>query len=269
MNYVLYHANCPDGFLAAFTCWLALNEPTEYIPCSYGKDPGLDQIENSIVYMVDFSFPREEIIRLAKRNKRVFVFDHHKTAEENLKNLNKELSNVQIVFDQSRCGSMITYNQLIGINQAPPIYHYVQDRDLWQWKLRNSREVNAALSIKPQDFEYYKEYLLQAHPDDLAQEGEIVIKVNNQKIEKILNNAFFTKVGDYIIPVINSPVLQSELGEALNLKYTDYPFSGVYYTIDFTDYWSLRSKGDFDVSEVGRQYGGGGHKNAAGFKVIN
>lgn len=30
---------------------------------------------------------------------------------------------------------------------------------------------------------------------------------------------------------------------------------------------SLRSKGDFDMSVVARQFGGGGHKNAAGYKI--
>lgn len=31
--------------------------------------------------------------------------------------------------------------------------------------------------------------------------------------------------------------------------------------------WSLRSRGDFDVSEVAKQYGGGGHRPAAGFQT--
>ena len=30
--------------------------------------------------------------------------------------------------------------------------------------------------------------------------------------------------------------------------------------------YSLRSKGDFDVSELAKRHGGGGHKNAAGFQ---
>jgi phosphoesterase RecJ-like protein len=32
---------------------------------------------------------------------------------------------------------------------------------------------------------------------------------------------------------------------------------------------SLRSVGDFDVSKLAKEYGGGGHKNAAGCKFIN
>ena len=30
---------------------------------------------------------------------------------------------------------------------------------------------------------------------------------------------------------------------------------------------SLRSIGDFDVSEVAKRLGGGGHKNAAGYRI--
>ena len=31
--------------------------------------------------------------------------------------------------------------------------------------------------------------------------------------------------------------------------------------------FSLRSEGEFDVSAVAQQYGGGGHRNAAGFNA--
>jgi nanoRNase/pAp phosphatase (c-di-AMP/oligoRNAs hydrolase) len=43
------------------------------------------------------------------------------------------------------------------------------------------------------------------------------------------------------------------------------PFAAVWFARDeHTDVWSLRSRGDFDVSEVAKKYGGG-HKAAAGF----
>jgi nanoRNase/pAp phosphatase (c-di-AMP/oligoRNAs hydrolase) len=31
--------------------------------------------------------------------------------------------------------------------------------------------------------------------------------------------------------------------------------------------WSLRSNEDFDVSAIAKEFGGGGHKNAAGFET--
>lgn len=38
-----------------------------------------------------------------------------------------------------------------------------------------------------------------------------------------------------------------------------------YYTKDGTIACSLRSNGDYDVSAIAKVFGGGGHKNAAGF----
>ena len=58
---------------------------------------------------------------------------------------------------------------------------------------------------------------------------------------------------------------QSALGNKLcNIK--DYINMSVMINID-EGIVSLRSIGDIDVGEIAKQYGGGGHKNAAGFKL--
>lgn len=47
-------------------------------------------------------------------------------------------------------------------------------------------------------------------------------------------------------------------------------FAATYFVNDKGErIYSLRSTGDFDVAEIAKKYGGGGHKNAAGFKVPN
>ncbi len=54
-------------------------------------------------------------------------------------------------------------------------------------------------------------------------------------------------------------------GHQLRL-YPDAPFAGVYYDKpDGSQTWSLRSIGEFDVAAVAKTFGGGGHRNAAGF----
>jgi len=46
------------------------------------------------------------------------------------------------------------------------------------------------------------------------------------------------------------------------------PFSvGWFVRSDGLFQYSLRSRGDFDVSELAKLWGGGGHKAAAGFEV--
>ncbi len=72
--------------------------------------------------------------------------------------------------------------------------------------------------------------------------------------------------GDYEVPVVNATVLFSDIaGELAKGK----PFGACYFDrADGKRQWSLRSSPDgVDVSEIAKLYGGGGHKNAAGFEV--
>lgn len=67
----------------------------------------------------------------------------------------------------------------------------------------------------------------------------------------------------------NSCLLQSEAGNALAQAAADrgeLPVGIVWFRDRDMFQVSLRSVGDFDVSTIAKQYGGGGHKNAAGFR---
>ena len=74
-------------------------------------------------------------------------------------------------------------------------------------------------------------------------------------------------INGYAVPTVNSPILQSELG---NYLCKDHPFAAFYHIDkDLGEVWSLRSDkndlGAVDVSEIAKSFGGGVHKNAAGF----
>lgn len=49
---VLYHANCWDGFCAAWIARKALGE-CNFVPVQYGQDP--PEVGNREVYILDFS----------------------------------------------------------------------------------------------------------------------------------------------------------------------------------------------------------------------
>jgi hypothetical protein len=62
--------------------------------------------------------------------------------------------------------------------------------------------------------------------------------------------------------------MASDAGHALcggDARGTTPPFAGIYYDRPGVRTFSLRSLGNFDVSTIASRYGGGGHKNAAGF----
>jgi oligoribonuclease NrnB/cAMP/cGMP phosphodiesterase (DHH superfamily) len=67
--------------------------------------------------------------------------------------------------------------------------------------------------------------------------------------------------GDYAISLCDRKDLTSELGSKILEKFENINYVMLIYDGGV----ALRSVGDFDVSEIAKQYGGGGHKNAAGF----
>ena len=84
---------------------------------------------------------------------------------------------------------------------------------------------------------------------------------------RIYDDAFGNKVG-----VVPSIVHQSEIGSYLLSQHPEINCAVVFYpkTVDGVDVFgiSIRSRGDVDVSVIALQYGGGGHKAAAGFSVV-
>ena len=76
---VIYHANCADGFAAAFAAWLKLGDDAEYVPMQYGKDDvfKIPPWTARDVYILDFSLPRDYMDKIFSEAKRVVWLDHH------------------------------------------------------------------------------------------------------------------------------------------------------------------------------------------------
>jgi oligoribonuclease NrnB/cAMP/cGMP phosphodiesterase (DHH superfamily) len=273
---VLYHANCMDGVGSA---WAAranfYGEPdgaVEYIPVQYGQEPPpLDDPERfpnlSSVYILDFSYPRDVLLRWRDRFETILVLDHHKSAEEDLRGLDFAS------FDMDKSGAVMAWEEFHPGVPVPTILRYIQDRDLWRWGLPSSKEVSAYLKLNVRSFwdlDMIHEQFVASRgmpPTEMIQVGRTVLRVQEMMVEEICHKRFLIEVGGYEIPTVNSPILQSEIGEKLCRDNPDRPFSAVYSGNNQRAVWSLRSKGEFDVSKVAREYGGGGHRNAAGFTI--
>jgi len=101
----IYHANCADGFTAAWVVMRYANAwagPTEYIPCSYGQEPPC--VDGADVLLVDFSYKRPVMEAMAKAANSITVLDHHKTAQAELA---EPIPGVEVVFDMDRSGAQI------------------------------------------------------------------------------------------------------------------------------------------------------------------
>ena len=75
---VIYHADCTDGFGAAFAAWLKFGDEAEYLPMNYNQPfPYTPDLRQRDLYILDFSFPRDVMDSLFTNSKRVVWLDHH------------------------------------------------------------------------------------------------------------------------------------------------------------------------------------------------
>lgn len=296
-TYVLYHGNCPDGCGAALAAYCAMGDyagirgrscPVEYIPVSYGTPPPVIET-GSNVFIVDFSYPRHTLEKLGcEVCNQLVVIDHHATAKDDLDGL------PGCHFDMSKSGAVLAWEYFHPKKPVPPFMYYLQDRDLWQFKLSHSREVSAAIGSYPMDFRMWKEWLLlDTIIEDLAIEGSTCLRLKNQQVQNMVkhhrraildgkhktvlfmppaeeneSNGFGLTVppDQWACPVSNATVFFSEVGEALLDLYEDAPFSAYYSDrSDGKQQWGLRSRSSFDCSVIAKAFGGGGHKQASGF----
>jgi hypothetical protein len=137
-----------------------------------------------------------------------------------------------------------------------------------------ARELSAALSVQPREFRHWTGLAEFMDPDrhpavleSYAGMGSAILKAQAHHVDSLASRATLADVGGHAVPVVNSPLFQSELGEELCRRFPAAPFGAVYsLPTPGREVWSLRSRNGFDVSAVARSLGGGGHRGAAGFE---
>ena len=249
---VLYHAECMDGFGAAWAIWKRYPAAT-FIPVKHGKEPP-SGLEDQKIVMVDFSYSREIIEQMAASTSQFQILDHHITAQSALSDF------PYAYFDMTKSGAVLAW-EWAHEEPVPWLAQYIQDKDLWQWQLSRSREVSAALASYPFDFEVWD----SLRQDILEMEGAAILRREKVLIEDIVRESILVNFEGETIPAVYSPILTSQIGEWLCQSY---PFCIIWHQQEDRRYFSLRSRGGtVDVSAIAARYGGGGHVNAAGFSV--
>lgn len=256
----VYHADCNDGFAAALAVWLQHGDSYMYKPAHYGDTPS-DYAGRDVI-IVDFSYKRKELEKINEKASSLIVIDHHKSAQNELEGLD------YCLFDMEQCGAVLTYQYLFRMDFLPMLFKYIQDRDLWQWELPNSRQISAGLQVIDRTFVEWKKYL----DDDyliskLLPKGEVISKYQKNCIDKALAREWDTiSLAGYTVPCLNTTHLVSEI---VGKMAKEAPFAVGYFDLPGKRVYSLRStkESGVDVSEIASIYGGGGHRHAAGFSL--
>ncbi|MFN8609197.1 MAG: DHHA1 domain-containing protein [Vulcanimicrobiota bacterium] len=257
ITHVLYHADCFDGFGARLAAEQALGDKAQYIPVSY-KDGPPQLPADARVAIVDFSYPRQQLLEFKDKVAGLVVLDHHEKARQQLEGL------PFVVFEQERAGAGLSWAYFHPDQPEPELLKYVEDRDLWKFKLDSSEEVSSALGSYPKETGVWQNLDIES----LKKEGATIERYKAQLVNGAAERAVMGSVAGYKVPITScAPELRSEVGHALREKFPETPFAAVNYVENGRKMWSLRSEdGGFDVNAVANKFGGGGHKAAAGFR---
>lgn len=282
----IFHAECDDGFAAALVVRNALRaEGVDFFPGIYQKPP--PDVAGRHVILVDFSYKRSVLDAMALEAKSLLVIDHHKTAQADLASVHqlsprafyqgwlncREQHPYACLFDMERSGAGMAwdfFNTQANRGGAhtpwprPAFIDYVEDRDLWRKKLPGGDLFSIALRSYPQNFDVW-DTLVMNGPERLIVEGEPIWRYYNATCGKIMDEAYICHLAAHACWIVNSPrFAASEVAGGLAERALI--FGASYYRRgDGLWEYSLRSRTDFDVSEIAKKFGGGGHAKAAGF----
>jgi len=248
-----------------------------YKACQYGDPPpevgGFDTL-----IMVDFSFPLATLKSMAFKLKKLVVLDHHKSAMEDLKDAEAMLKEMytncetNIVFDMGKCGCRLAWEYFNEVARLPILLGYVEDRDLWQWKLEDSHDINAAICSYPMEPDVWlrlrQQFRFQTDLVSFLKDvgGHIRRYQTKVIIPAIVKRSTMIEHDGFTVPCVNVSE-RSFISDALQELCKGHPYALGYYDKGTHREFHLRSDPDGeDVSEIAKSHGGGGHKHAAGYR---
>lgn len=282
---IISHAGCMDGLGALLAAQMILGEGNFDIHLATYGSP-VPNVDGRDVYIFDFSYARDVMLSIIEKAKQVSVVDHHATAEETLKDLP-----CFTLFDKNRSGAVLAYDFLMSVTypdkkvyEIPQILLYIQDRDLWAWKLEFSKEISEYLrtTVKYEHDDLVSlnlQTLMNIHYESKEAGWGRYVKIGidrlrskNQMVENVLSKRFNVLVeldGEHIeVGVAFGPdKLTSEVGGEL-AKLMSSGVGMVITGMGMSSKFGMSIRGTKESGDLAKRiaesYGGGGHAQAAG-----
>ncbi len=256
---VIYHKNCLDGFGAAWAAWRALKDEGDYFGVEPRELPN-KIIKNKIIYFLDTTPSLEGIKFLQKRGNHLVVLDHHISNQENIQKTD------EYNFSLDHSGAALSWFYFHPKKKIPKLLAYIEDYDLWRFKLPWTKEIITAIQFVDYDFQKWEKLARDLEKkktfNQYLKKGKLLIEYEKKIVEKILKNSQKVKINGHRGLAINSPILEDSLGDFLRKKIG----LGIVWRVEKDKIKvSLRSNSKIDVSKIAKKFGGGGHKKAAGF----
>ena len=257
------------------------------------------------VYILDFSLPKPVMDKLFAVSERVVWLDHHKTAfemwcEDGERSLCEQSNGRdEVILDNNKSGAMLAWEYFHPGEEIPQFIRHIDDYDRWQFKIEGTKAFQKALwSITPWSFKQWQHEWdstwgygsgdgLEGLPS-FIRDGNAILRAHDQNVQSVVKGSarpcHLIHVKDQDpswyqthehweaefdvdatgLAANCPPHLQSDVGHELANQSGTF---GLLWSIDKDGQCkcSLRSNGGYDVSAIAKAFGGGGHRNAAGF----
>lgn len=263
----LYH-NDADGHASAAIVRRALGTDLTLHEMNYGDPIPWKIITNTDrVVIVDFSLPRENMLRIAQRNDFIWI-DHHISAIEELSGISESWAGIR---DTREAACVLTWRYFFPNQPVPRPIVLIGDRDAWHWREEETGAFDEGLyqqDTHPENDALWGP-LLDEDPKFVSQlvaQGKILREARLHNIQRQVDNyGFAVNFEGWRVMAINirgngdiGSYIQ-ELGYQLAYCYIDNYQNGNLMT--FVGLYSS----EVDVSEIAKKFGGGGHRGASGF----
>lgn len=238
----------------------------QFVPINYKDNFPFDTIDNQEkVFIVDFSLQKEgDFQRLLQITTNVFWIDHHKTAIEK----HQAMIGLKGLRDITKSGCELTWEWCFKDIPTPRIVKLLGDYDTWKFKYgEDTNRLQAGIRLhntEPTDnnwIEWFKEeHSLRAEIEG----GYFALRYRDSYYKSLIKGwSFFAEFEGYKVVCCNAGSVSSQLFDSVKEDYDlmmPFVFDGKQFTV------SIYTKKDIDCSELAKKYGGGGHKQAAGFQ---
>lgn len=294
---IIYHANCMDGFGAAWAAYTGIrdnvNSDIEFRsecdeiqlwPANYGEPWPQEEIAISTqIHIVDFSYDPKDTRCICDDSHSVVLLDHHKSAIDKFNvawNLKSIPENMTLILDDSKSGAMLAWEYYHPNESVPNLIRHIQDRDLWKFEMMNTKAFHLNLSTFPKEIQVWTDIndAIESSYNSIVPDnnyydkficcGNAIDRYYQQTIQSIIESGKveFTIDGIKGLACNCNGMFASDIGNILAKESGTY---GLTWNEDNKkqEKISLRSIGEFDVAKIAESFGGGGHKNAAGFSV--
>ena len=319
---IFYHADCLDGFGAAYAAWRRFGDAARYRALHHGESVQPEDVRGRQVYILDFSFTPDVLADMAAQAASVLQLDHHATARDmwaaelaaaprlaptGLERHRHARLPLEVAFDLDKSGARLAWEHFHPHVPVPLPIRHIEDQDLWRFALPRTRAFCRALRLLPFDFSAWDALLRDVAAGEAAEryrelcaQGEAIDRFLGLEVERLAKSSQVMPAvlaGEAIDPLtarrhglalrhapdgtpcravfglaINANMLfASELGHHLARQSGTF---GLIWQMDGRGAdgrarikASLRADGAVNVAHLAERLGGGGHPNAAGFRL--